>query len=384
MPGPAEADIPKPVKRSDYYAGLDLLRFAAAGLVVADHFGLYAWAYPSATGPLADAAFPFLAPMAAVGSVGVEIFFLISGFVIAASAVGSTPNDFALRRAIRVFPALWVSGVIAALALLSTGAAPATVAADFARYAVLSPVGPYVDGVVWTLIVEAVFYALIYAVLWWRGTDAFGRVAKALGVASAAYLLVVVAVEARAGSSAAAAHAAAFLGHFPFKVLLLRHGVLFAVGMLVWHGFDRGFTPRDRTWLAAMLAFASLEIGLDRPGLMADLVSLGLWWASFGILLASVAWRGWIDRYPAQVPAIRRLGRLSYPVYLNHYTLGLVVVPALAALGWSRPAVLVAALATVLLVSFLVMAYPERLLQDACKRAMKGWRTRRVVAASVP
>jgi peptidoglycan/LPS O-acetylase OafA/YrhL len=368
--------------KSDYFAGLDLLRFAAAGLVIADHFGLYAWAYPSATGPVRDAAFGFLEPMSAIGSIGVEIFFLISGFVISASAVGSTPNDFALRRAIRVFPALWISGLVAGVAMLTTGAPLSSVAADYARYAVLSPVGPYIDGVVWTLIVEAFFYLLIYAVLWRGGTATFGRVAKVLGVLSALYLIVLVAAEATPGPPAA--HVVAILDRFPFKVFLLRHGVLFAVGMLIWSGFDRGFTRAGKCWIAGLLVFCSVEICIDRPGLAANIVSLGLWWASLGVLLLSVARSGWIKRYPQQVPLLRRLGRLSYPVYLNHYTLGLVVVPALAALGWSRPLVFVAALGVVLLVSSLIMAYPERLLQTAFKNAMRGWHNRREVAATAP
>ena len=370
------------VARSGYFAGLDLLRFVAAGLVVADHFGLFAWAYPSATGPARDAAFPFLAPMSAIGSIGVEIFFLISGFVIAASAVGSTPVDFAMRRAIRVFPALWISGLVASIAMLSTGAPLLSVAADYARYAVLSPVGPYIDGVVWTLVVEAVFYALIYAVLCRGGTATFGRVAKVLGVLSALYLTLFVAAEQTPGP--AAVHLVSVLGRFPFKVFLLRHGVLFAAGMLIWSGFDRGFTLADKCWIAVLLVFCSVEICIDRPGLGANLVSLGLWWASLGVLLVSVARSGWIETYPRQVPLIRRLGRLSYPIYLNHYTLGLVVVPALAALGWSRALVFVAALAIVLLVSTLIMAYPERMLQTAFKNAMRGWHNRRDVAATAP
>ncbi len=372
------------LKRTDYYAGLDLLRFAAAGLVVADHFSLYAWSYPSATGPKADVAFPALAPMAAIGSIGVEIFFLISGFVIAASAVGSTPVDFALRRAIRVFPALWVSGLVAGAALLTTGVPLAQVIGDYARYAVLSPVGPYIDGVVWTLVVEAAFYAMIFAVLWHGGLDAFGRAAKILGLLSIAYLLLVAAAEAFAGTSALAAHGAALLGRFPFKILLLRHGVLFAVGILIWHAFEYGPTPRGRLWLALFLLFSSFEICLDRPGLTACVVRLALWWGSLGLLLASVAFSGWIKRFPAQVPLCRSLGRLSYPVYLNHYTLGLVAVARLATLGWSRTTVLVAALLIVLLTSYLVMAFPERMLQATLKRAMAGWKSRRNVAEATP
>jgi peptidoglycan/LPS O-acetylase OafA/YrhL len=366
--------------KSEYFAGLDLLRFAAAMLVVADHFGLYAWAYPSATGPARDAAFGFLAPMTAIGSIGVEIFFLISGFVISASAVGSTAADFAFRRAIRVFPGLWVSGLIAAVAILSTGAPFASVAADYARYAVLSPVGPYIDGVVWTLVVEAMFYALIFVILWRGGTDAFGRAAKVLGVLSMAYLIVLVTAEAASSGNPTAAHAASLLGRFPFKVFLLRHGVFFAVGMLIWRGFDRGFARADRGWIAVLLAFCSLEICIDRPGIAANIVALALWWGSLGVLLLSVARSGWIARYPRRVPLIRSLGRLSYPVYLNHYTLGLVVVPALAVLGWPRPLVFVVALSIVLAVSYLVMAYPERALQAALKTAMRRRRKREVAA----
>lgn len=361
----------------NYYPWLDLLRFAAASLVVADHLGLYAWSYPSATGPLADAAFPLLSPMSAIGSVGVEIFFLISGFVISASAVGNTPIDFALRRAIRVFPALWVSGFIAALALLSTGVPITSVLADYVRYAVLSPIGPYIDGVVWTLVVEAVFYLLIFITLWWNGTEKFNLVAKILGVLSAIYLLLLTAAVIFYGGSSGetAAPAVLLLGRFPFKVLLLRHGVFFAVGILVWHGFNRGFTSRNRVWLACLLAFCSLEICIDQSEIIAIAIRLGLWWVSFGILLLSMAYRESNSRLTVQLKIARYLGRLSYTLYLNHYTLGLVIVPALATLNLSRLTVFFCVIGIILLVSILVM-FPERALQSVLKRAMERWHAR--------
>lgn len=84
------------------------------------------------------------------------------------------------------------------------------------------------------------------------------------------------------------------------------------------------------------------------------------------------------------MPLIRALGRLSYPVYLNHYILGPVLVAALAALGLPRGAVLALALSAVLLVSYLVMAYPERVLQSAFKNEMHRWHRGREVAATAP
>lgn len=167
-------------------------------------------------------------------------------------------------------------------------------------------------------------------------------------------------------------------------MLRLRHGVFFAVGLLIWTGFDQGFTRSCRVWIAVMLAFCSVEICIDRQGVMANVVALALWWVSLGVLLLSAAQRGWIARYPSRVPLIRALGRPSYPVYLNHYTLLLVLVAAFAALGLPRGAVLALALSAVLLVSYLVMAYPERVLQTASKHAIYGWHTRREVAATAP
>jgi hypothetical protein len=49
-----------------------------------------------------------------------------------------------------------------------------------------------------------------------------------------------------------------------------------------------------------------------------------------------------------------------------------------------RGGVLALALSAVLLVSYLVMAYPERVLQTAFKHAIHGWHTRREVAATAP
>ncbi len=66
--------------------GLDLLRLFAAALVVFNHFGAFSEALPDVGAPFA---FPSLNFMTRFGWVGVEIFFVISGFVIALSARGA-------------------------------------------------------------------------------------------------------------------------------------------------------------------------------------------------------------------------------------------------------------------------------------------------------
>src|SRR4051812_36390188 len=151
-----------PGRGDRHYYGLDLMRFVAAWLVVFYHFGQFDWKYPSAHPPPNEVAFPFLHRMTAIGSVGVEIFFLISGFVIAGSAVGQTPSHFAFRRAIRILPALWICSILSFIARASTGESISSLTTALLNSVLLSPRGPYIDGVVWTLVVEGVFYALIF------------------------------------------------------------------------------------------------------------------------------------------------------------------------------------------------------------------------------
>nr|WP_250808108.1 acyltransferase [Neorhizobium tomejilense] len=88
---------------------LDLMRFAAALGVLFFHF-LYAGAE--------EGVYPGIAPMSAfsLGWLGVDVFFVISGLVIAISTEGRTAVSFAKARFIRLFPAFFVCSALGALA----------------------------------------------------------------------------------------------------------------------------------------------------------------------------------------------------------------------------------------------------------------------------
>ena len=83
---------------------LDGIRFLAAAYVVVFHFAAGdrgSWHGPSRV------LFAPLFTVASYGWLGVELFFMISGFVICLSAWGKTIGQFAVSRFVRLYPAYW-------------------------------------------------------------------------------------------------------------------------------------------------------------------------------------------------------------------------------------------------------------------------------------
>src|SRR3546814_869733 len=110
-------------------------------------------------------AFPESTAWASVGWVGVQIFFVISGFVILMSAENKSASDFLIGRVTRIAPALWFFTVLSSAIVLACGVLPFwELSVRFLRSAVLFPIGPWVDGAVWTLVAEAVFYAAVFEI----------------------------------------------------------------------------------------------------------------------------------------------------------------------------------------------------------------------------
>ena len=108
---------------------------------------------------------------------GVELFFVLSGYLIAlpflrALVSGAPPPDavrYARRRAARILPGYWVALVVAAFVAFRIGALPGP-GLLVPQVALLQglipgePGGPLV--VAWTLSIEAVFYVAVPVVTW--------------------------------------------------------------------------------------------------------------------------------------------------------------------------------------------------------------------------
>ena len=109
----------------NHFPILDPLRFAAALGVAVFHLMFWSWA-GSSTGVApgfehyvsAGLQFQSAAPFTWFGWVGVEIFFVISGFVIANSASNVSAREFLVGRALRLYPAVWVCSTLTFIVLL--------------------------------------------------------------------------------------------------------------------------------------------------------------------------------------------------------------------------------------------------------------------------
>jgi len=144
---------------------LDLLRFLAAIAVVIFHYAFRGYA----GGNMSVMPYPLMAEYAKYGYLGVELFFMISGFVILMTASGNNLKTFFISRVVRLYPAFWICCTITFLTTLAIGHPRynANAYQYFFNMTLLSDfMGvPSIDGVYWSLFVEIKFYLLISALL---------------------------------------------------------------------------------------------------------------------------------------------------------------------------------------------------------------------------
>ena len=153
---------------------IDGIRLVAARMVAVHHY-VGSWRVDQPGNaiwgrPVSDT-MPTVFHFAAYGWIGVEIFFVISGFVICMSCWGRTPRDFFVSRVIRLYPAYWF-GIAFTTAVLVVAPGPGIwdrlklrdILLNFTMLQSGSGV-ENVDRVYWTLWSELRFYLLFMVVV---------------------------------------------------------------------------------------------------------------------------------------------------------------------------------------------------------------------------
>ena len=149
----------------DRFYEIDLLRFLAALAVVLYHYTFRGFA----EGGYSPVEYLVLGEVFKYGFYGVQLFFIISGFVILMTASKRDAPNFVISRITRLYPAFWVCVSLTAAFILWKGGEVFQI--GLVQYLLnLTMISGFagveaVDGVYWTLLVEIKFYALIFVLL---------------------------------------------------------------------------------------------------------------------------------------------------------------------------------------------------------------------------
>ena len=303
-----------------------------------------------------------LAPWTGFGWIGVELFFVISGYVIACSAAGAATEVFLRRRAQRLLPAAWVCASLSLVALVAAGAGSAALGWQWLRSVTFWPLGDAIDPSYWTLGIETAFYLLVALRL--RGgasPERIERVAWWIGGASLAFWLAVLATGALDGG---------WMRERLAQLLLLPHGAFFAIGMLLQASHRDRPTRARSVGLALFCAAGAVEIVAHARWHAADMHLPVDWVTPLAVFAAGVALIAACRRVQ---PALARwtrlatmLGLMTYPLYLLHQQLGA------AMLGLLGPVGLVSACVSGLALSWAVVRFAEPVLREAVAAAFRA------------
>jgi peptidoglycan/LPS O-acetylase OafA/YrhL len=336
---------------------LDLLRFVAATAVLLFHFT--ARDHARWAGGLPAEVFPHLAPVTRFGYLGVHLFFVISGFVVLASAWGRSTGSFVASRASRLYPAFWAAVLLTSVLRWAwPGFEARTPGEVLVNLTMLQdPLGiARVDGVYWTLWVELQFYAVV-ALLVRAGPTSRRVVGFAVVAPSLAAALTLV----RPGVAG------------PWT--LLEWLPLFGAGMVLCLIHRDG--PRPALWcVLALDALLAAVVAAVRTPRAIDAVASGH--ATSAVVVAAgvvgvvalVAAATLVPRARACGPRwFTAAGLLTYPLYLTHEYVGWAAIEVLSRHLRPVPA-LVLASAVCLGVAALVHRTAERPFQARLRHVL--------------
>ena len=361
------ANMPGKDRGPGRFAYLDVLRALAVCLVMYCHMvGIWLHQHDirSTTASVFEgfAADP-LALALNVGNLGVVIFFLVSGFIVTHTGFTQSPRQYAVKRLLRIYPMLAVAVLLSA-ALFAVGLHPLTTGdgtavtpgsllanVSLANY-LMSPRVVLVD-VGWTLIIEVLFYALLFVAL-----PLLRRAVWPVIVGELAVVAVVLATTHLGGTSYALL--AVNVGYLPALL----------IGQTIWAVWSQRIPPWAGGALGLLAAAEYVWAGIPGMGRQPTVYHYNLTLA-LGLVVFLIGL--FAERKLRPVKLIGYLADRSYSLYLLHGLVGIVLMNALYPVT-GYPVALVAGIAVTVFGADIGFRWVERPGMRLARHISRRWK----------
>jgi peptidoglycan/LPS O-acetylase OafA/YrhL len=333
---------------------IDLLRFFAASSVVIVHaapLGYLGWL----------SSVPILSYFASNGGIGVDVFFIISGYVIFMSARNRSAANFVIARLIRLWPSLLLVVTSIFIYFKLVDADRYNVAALFRNLTLTFNLDPNSAIVpqTWTLVYEVKFYGAIAILLLMSSRIiSQARLFLLLVLAYEVTLLAFTYFDRLNNSSPSPADSLERYQGFH----LGQWGYLFVIGCCL--SILKNKKDKVEVIGAIILIF----------GALASLYNLRIYNVGAAIVLGLticvilVPRRGYKSNHFLSISYA--LGGISYPLYLIHYHLTLFMLNKATGLPVPQPLLFLSAYAITVLISFAIFRFYEMPLQRYLKKKL--------------
>jgi len=307
-------------------------------------------------------------PNFSLGFMAVSLFFLVSGFVIPFSLRTTSVAEFTAKRVFRLYPTL-AACTLATVFVFQLQAHFEGVVQPYSVNTILMTMtltapflhGSFVDPVVWTLVIEEIFYFTTALIVWrnWQG--------KKLPLCAIGIVLVAIAALPSAQGSALF-YVSFYSAFVPFVF----------VGTAIYHWYSGQWDRRQAVlvggWLFACFTAAMYLSGNNyqascylRSSVAAVVVFLGL--ARLGPRL----------RYSR---LLDQLSKITYPLYLLHFMNGVILLNWFATKNVSYFVALPITIAVAIIGATAIHLLAEEPAVKVGRRIARAVRSRRLARAA--
>lgn len=355
--------------------GIDVLRFFAAALVMWFHFAYLLGANPEGMGAKVSkglVSFPELYNTAYFGWVGVPIFFVISGFVIAFSGERSDAFGFFMSRVLRLGPGVWICASITLPVALATGLDGAI--RGYLQSILFIPFAPWIDGSYWTLGIEIAFYASVLILIRYGHFMKIIPFSIGVGIASSIFWTIMVIADFVFPTDVPKFFVK--LRHARIlDLLLIHHGVFFATGILIWYQIFKKSSMQNIFWCVLFCVAGCFQIFEEtrtinsslRFSYNADIACFIFIVSVIGIYVSARFNYLFNFAPPVLIKTVRTAGLLTFPVYLLHQIVGSAMMGAMVELNINRWVAFATVIFVVIFIAWVVSVHLEPKLRAKTK-----------------